>query len=109
MSVGGGSPLRAAVSGTASLGKGVRREAESEGSRRQSQDSTNRNRIEGRRGGVTRQWTGMPDTHPDTRVGKSGEALAKEAWLTLGGLFACPCDYLVGNGKGRAGRSQPRP
>ena len=41
-------------------------------------DSTNRNRIQGRRGGVTRQWTGMPDSHPDTHAGKSGEARAKD-------------------------------
>lgn len=33
----------------------------------QSSDPTNRNRIPGRPRGVTRQWTGMPNRHPDTR------------------------------------------
>ena len=53
--LGGASPLRAEETGTASLGKGARREAGSEGSRRQNPDPTNRNRIEGRHGGVTRR------------------------------------------------------
>jgi len=56
--------------------------------------------MEGRRGGVTRQWTGKPDTHPDTRVGKSGEARTKQARLTLGDL----CD--VGRTRLR-GRQRP--
>jgi hypothetical protein len=36
--------------------------------------------------GATRQRTGRPDRHPDTHVGKSGEARGKESRLTLGGL-----------------------
>ena len=48
LSLGDASSLRAVVDGTARLGQGVRREAESEGSRRQNSDSTNRNRIQGR-------------------------------------------------------------
>ena len=60
------------------------------GSRRPSSELTNRNRIEGRRGGVTRQWTGTPDNHPDTRAGKSGGARAKQQRLTLGDLSASP-------------------
>jgi len=47
--LGGESPLRAEMTGTASRSKGVRREAECEGSVRQSSDLTNRNRIEGLR------------------------------------------------------------
>jgi hypothetical protein len=65
LSLGDASSLRAVVNGTARLGQGVRREAESEGSRRQNSDSTNRNRIQGRSRRVTRQWTRMPDIHPE--------------------------------------------
>jgi hypothetical protein len=54
------------MTGTASRSKGVRREAESEGSVKQNSDPTNRNRIEGQRSGVTRQWTRRPDSHPGT-------------------------------------------
>ena len=49
------------------------------------------------------------------RQGKSGGACAKEARLTLGGLFVRPrdaCvsfDYRVGDDSGRAERSQQRP
>jgi hypothetical protein len=64
VNLGGASPLRAVMTGTASRSKGVRREAESEGSVRQNSDLTNRNRIEGQRSGVTRQWTGRPNSHP---------------------------------------------
>ncbi len=69
-----------------------RREAGWGGSRRPSSEPTNRNRIQGRRGGVTRQWTGTPDSHLDTRAGKSGGARAKQQCLTLGDLFAFPGD-----------------
>ena len=69
---GGDSPLRARVRGTASRRQLRRREAGWGGSRRRSSDVTNRNRIEGRRGVATRQLTGTPDAHPDTRAGKSG-------------------------------------
>ena len=85
----GESPIRAVMTGTVSLGKGVRREAESEGSRWQNPDPTNRNRIQGHYGGVTRHGTGMPGSHPDTRRGKSGGDRWKEARLTLGGLGVC--------------------
>jgi hypothetical protein len=53
-------------------------------------DSTNRNRIPGRRGGVSWQWTAMPDSHPDTHAGKSGGDRAKQPRLTLGDLPARP-------------------
>ncbi len=43
--LGGESPLRAVMIGTVSQGQGRRREAGSEGSRRQNPDLTNRNRI----------------------------------------------------------------
>jgi|CXWL01.1.fsa_nt_gi hypothetical protein len=45
----GGSPPRAVEIGTASLGQGVESDLESEGSRGQSEATTNRNRIGGRR------------------------------------------------------------
>ena len=92
MNLGGESPLQAVVVGTVSRRQGRCREAGSEGSRRQNPDSTNRNRIEGRRGRVTRQWTGMPDNHSDARVGKSGEGRGKESCLTLGDLQFCRDD-----------------
>ena len=68
-----------------------------------SSDSTNRNRIQGRRGGVIRQWTETPESHSDTHAGKSGGRRAKEAQLTLGDLLVCPDepDYRDGNGVGR--------
>ena len=67
-------------------------------------DSTNRNRIQGQRGGVTRQWTGTPNRHPDTHGGKSGEARVQHSRLTLGDLPARPDepDYRVGNAAGWA-------
>lgn len=85
---GGESPLRAVMTGTARLGKGYRREAGSEGSRKQSAVTwTRRTEIgSGRRGGVTRQRTGTPNRHPDTLAGKSGEAQVKVSRLTLGDL-----------------------
>src|ERR1700693_4634088 len=108
---GGGSPLRALMMGTANRRQLRRREAGWGGSLRPSSELTNRNRISGRRGGVTRQWTGTPDSHPDTRAGKSGGARAKQQRLTLGDLFVSPCvtEQDVGNGIWRAGRGQPRP
>jgi hypothetical protein len=41
----------------------------------------------------------MPDRHPDTHDGKSGEARAQQSRLTLGDLPARPDypDYRVGN------------
>ena len=52
--LGGESPLRAVMSGTASLGKrpDYIGEVASEGSCRRNPDPTNRNRIEGRPGGL---------------------------------------------------------
>ena len=109
--LGGVSPLRAVMTGTASRSKGVCREAESEGSVRQNLDPTNRNRIEGPRSGVTQQWMGMPDSHPERCGGKSGGDRGKETRLTLGGLCIClgEPDYGDGNGVGRMQRSQQRP
>jgi hypothetical protein len=75
-----------------------RREARWGGSLRPNSEPTNRNRIEGRRGGVTRQWTGTPDNHPDTRAGKSDGARAKQQRLTLGDLFAPPGEPEQGGG-----------
>ena len=109
--LGGESPLRAVMTGTASLSKGVHREVESEGSLWQNSDSTNRNRIQGRCSGVTRQWTGRPDSHSDRCAGKSGGDRRKDVRLTLGGLWGCleEPDYRTGNGGGRPWRSQQRP
>ena len=110
MYLGGASPLRAVMTGTASRSKGVRREVESGGSVRQNLDSTNRNRIEGLRGGVTQQWMGTPSSHPERCGGKSGGDRGKETRLTLGGLCICleEPDYRNGNGAGRVWRSQQR-
>ncbi|HRR10186.1 MAG TPA: hypothetical protein PLO56_15970 [Rhodothermales bacterium] len=59
--LGGGSPLYAWQRGVLAKGKGVRREAESEGSRRQSPDLTNRNHIQGHDA-----WASLPNkTKPD--------------------------------------------
>jgi hypothetical protein len=77
-----------------------RREAGWEGSRRRSSEPTNRNRIQGRRGGVTRQWTGTPNHHPDMRAGKSGGARAKQQRLTLGDLYVSPDEPEQGAGNG---------
>ena len=109
--LGGESPLRAVMTGTASRSKGVRREAESEGSVRQNSDPTNRNRIEGRHSGVTQQWMGKPNSHSERCGSKSGGDRGKETRLTLGGLCAClgDPDYCNGNGAGRVQRSQQRP
>jgi hypothetical protein len=84
LSLGDESSLRAMVNGTARLGQGVRREAESEGSRRQNLDSTNRNRIPGRSRWVTRHWTRMPDIHSEAWQGRSGEARGKDSTTSPG-------------------------
>jgi hypothetical protein len=66
---------------------------------RQTLELTNRNRIQGRCGGVTRRRMGKPESHTDTTPGKSGSIRGKEACLTLGGLFAAPaCDGSRGPG-----------
>jgi hypothetical protein len=97
--LGGASPLWAEMAGTTSRSKGVRREAESEGSVRQNSDSTNRNQIGGRHSGVTQQWMGKPDSHPERCGSKSGGDRGKETRLTLGGLYICldEPDYRDGN------------
>ena len=62
-------------------------------------DSMNRNRIQGQRRRVTRQWTGTPDSHSVGDAGKSGEDRVKDAQLTLGDLPVRPADpdYRGGN------------
>jgi len=94
--------MRAVMARTARLGKGVRREVESEESRCPNSDSTNRNRIQGQRRRVTRQPTGMPSSHSAGDAGKSGEDRVKDAELTLGGLPVRPGDpdYCGGNAVG---------
>jgi hypothetical protein len=111
VNLGGVSPLRAVMTGTASRSKGIRREAESEGSAKQNSDPTNRNRIEGQRSGVTRQWTGRPNSHPGAVGVNPAGGRGKEARLTLGGLCVClgEPDYRDGNRAGGAQRSQQRP
>src|SRR5579871_2304937 len=99
------------MTGTPRLGKGVDREADPKEADAPNSDSTNRNRISGSRGGVTRQRTGTPNRHPDTHGSKSGEDRAKQSRLTLGDLPPRPDDpdYRPGNRSGWDGRSQPRP
>jgi hypothetical protein len=110
MRVGGVSPLRAVMTGTARAGQGVHREVESEGSRSPK--------------------LGLDEQKPDTRPsmmgnqamcgdarwsfvivrGRSGEARVNDASLNLGDLAACPppADYRCGNTKGSGARSQQR-
>lgn len=82
----GESPLRAVVCGTASQRQGRHREVGSEGSPRQNPDLTNRNRIQGRQGGVRRQRTPTPNTHRDTPGGTSGRDRATASRLIVGDL-----------------------
>ena len=89
LSLGDASSLRAVVNGTARLGQGVRREAESEGSQRQNSDSTNRNRIQGRPCRVTRQWTRMPNGHSEARRVDPARPEGKTQQLNLGDLSFC--------------------
>lgn len=111
MHVGGASPPRAVMTGTARAGQGVHREVESEGSRRPNlgldeQKSDTRPTV----------W-GNPAMDGEARwsfghaSGRSGEARGKEASLNLGGLAACPplADYRRGNTVGGTARSQQRP
>jgi hypothetical protein len=109
--LGGESPLWALVMGTTSRRQLRRREAGWGGSRRRNLEPTNRNRIRGRRGGVTRHRTGTPEDHPDMRAGKSGGDQGKGSCLTLGGLPLSPGDpeQGVSDGPRRGGRSQQRP
>src|SRR5262245_2949359 len=87
--LGDASSLRAVVNGTARLGQGVRREAESEGSRNRNSDSTNRNRIQGRPRRVTRQWTRRPDIHSEAWAVDPARPEGKTQQLNLGGLSLC--------------------
>ena len=108
--LGGASPLRAEMTGTASRSKGVRREAESEGSVRQNSDLTNRNRIEGQRSGVTRQWTGRPNSHPGTAgVNPAGTEGKRHDLPWEVSVPVWEPDYRDGNRAGGARRSQQRP
>ena len=52
-------------------------------------DLTDRNRIQGRRGGVSGQRTATPSSHSDTHAGKSGGDPVKHPQLTLGDLSIC--------------------
>jgi len=74
-------------------------------------DTTNRNRIQGRRGGVSEHWIAMPDTRPDARVGKSGGDREKDGKLTLGDPRECRDDpgYCLGDEAGESRGSQQRP
>ena len=86
---GGASPLWAVVTGTTRLGQGVRREAESEGSRCRNSDSTYRNRIQG----WSRWGNAAMDADARSSLGgvlsRSGEARGKDSRLNLGGLVVC--------------------
>lgn len=110
LSLGDGSSLRTVMSGTARLGQGVRREAESEGSRCRSSDSTNRNWIQGRTRRVTRQWTRTPNSHPEAWAVNPARPEGKTQGLTWEvSRSVGRTDYRDGNAAGRGGRSQPRP
>ena len=91
MCLGGASPLRAVMSGTVRLSKGVGREAESEGSeeaclRDGSSDPTNRNRIQGQRDVGHRAMDRDAHSHSDiTRVNPAGPE-PRTHRLTVGGL-----------------------
>ena len=92
-------------------GKGARREAGSEGSRRRTTALTNRNRIEGPRTRGEPAEYGEARKLPGRGGGRSGGDRGKETGLTLGGLWVCPDepDYVVSDGDGWAWRSQQRP
>ena len=92
-------------------GKGVRREAGSEGSRRRNAAPTNRNRIQGQRPWGEPAHCGDARKLPGRGGGKSGGDCGKETGLTLGGLWVCPeaVDYSVSNGVGWVWMSQQTP
>ena len=89
MRVGGVSPLRAVMVGTARAGQGVHREVESEGSR---SPKLGLDEQKPDRRPVARGHAAMD---ADARLpygranGKSGEARGKDASLNLGGLACC--------------------
>jgi hypothetical protein len=99
---GGASPLRAdgrnrQPRATASSWLDRKRRSDGwRGSRRQNSELTNRHRIPGRCGGVTRQRTGTPKGRSDTRTGKSGSHRGKDQCLTLGGPTVSPDDWSRG-------------
>ena len=117
LSLGDESSLRAVVNGTARLGQGVRREAESEGSQCQNSDSTNRNRIQGRPRRVTRQWTRTPKIHPEAWTVDPARPEGKTQRLTWEVSRSAPArlstmgDGAIGMATRRDGawRSQQRP
>ena len=81
---------------------------------RQTSELTNRNRIQGRCGGVTRRRTGKPKSHTDTASGKSGSDRGKDQCLTLGDLSAFPVRRSRGlatasDGKGEVSRGHSSP
>jgi hypothetical protein len=92
-------------------GKGARRGAGSEGSRRRTTALTDRNRIEGQRPQGEPATYGEARTLPGGGEGRSGGDRGKETGLTLGGLLVCPDepDYPSRDGWGWAWRSQQRP
>ena len=92
-------------------GKGARREAGSEGSRRRTMALTNRNRIEGPRARGESAEYDEAQKLPGRDVGKSDRDRGKETGLTLGGLQVCSddLDYPTSDGRGWAWRSQQRP
>ncbi len=109
--LGGGSPLRIVMTGTVSRTQLRHRKVGWGGSPRRNPERTNSNRIAGRRGGVTRQWTGTPDSHPDAHAGKSGRDGGKISvlpWETSAGLGATP-EQDGGNAIRCPWRSQQRP
>jgi hypothetical protein len=85
---GGESPLERAVVLAPSQWQGRHREVGSEGSRRQSSDPRNTNRIRGWAVWVSRQGTAKPDT-TKTLSGKCGGAGATAAVLIRGDLSGC--------------------
>jgi hypothetical protein len=93
------------MAGTVSRWQLRRSDAGWGGSRRQSSALTNRNRIRGRCGGVTRQRTGRPNSQSDMRTGKSGGDRAKDQCLTLGDLRVSPDDRSRVSGTAAPGSS----
>ena len=111
--VGGGSPLRAVTTGIASQGQLRRREAGWGGSRRQTPERTNRNRIEGRCGGVSQPRMVRPDSRSDTALvnpaatGGRISVLPREVSASLGAVPSrCPATGSDGSGEVSRGHSR---
>ena len=81
--LGGESPLWAVEIGTTSLGQGVHREMESEGSRGRNDVVTNRNRIQGRCYRVTQHWMEKPNNRSDVSSGRSGRTSGRNNVLPV--------------------------